>query len=153
MLNIVDILILIILALFTAVGTKRGLISEGISLISWTIAFGITDKFYNTLAHELTFIRGVDTRIFLAITILFVGVLFTGFSAKLLLNKFIKFIKLGFLNRILGGVVGLLKGSIIIFIFLSIISGYSELTDTHLWQTSYLIPHILAFTNYMNNYI
>ena len=116
-----DIIILIILLFFTFKGFKNGFIKEAQRIIGMIGGFVSAYKFsHHVIPYiEIYFINPTIQNITSYLIIFCITLVIINFFA-LALHKFFEFILLGWLNRILGTLLGLIKGvlitSIIIFI-------------------------------------
>lgn len=114
--SLVDILILVILALFLLKGAIRGLLKEVCSLLGLILGGAFAFTFHLPLAQHLQDSFDLPARLsvwgaFLGIFILVVAIFAVlGF----LLNRFVKLILLGGLNRLTGALFGLLQGVVIL---------------------------------------
>ena len=117
-----DIIICLILGFFTFNGFRHGFIEEMARLISLLGGFIFSSKFHNLLIpYFQPFIE--DETICVTVTymtIFVISVILITFMAKIL-QKFIEFVLLGWLNRLLGVHLGLLKGFLIISLIIFII--------------------------------
>ena len=116
-----DIAICTILGFFTFKGFRHGFIEEIARIISLVCGFIFASKFHNLVIPYLyPYINEDTVRVTVAYLGVFVlSVIVIAMIAKIL-QKFIELILLGWLNRLLGLLLGLLKGffivSLIIFI-------------------------------------
>ncbi len=121
--TVVDAAILVILFFFLIIGIRRGLIRQVLHVVGIIVAF--IGAFY--LAHYLAhYIHGrfdVDHRVSLVISAvaLFVGIIILFHIIGLALQKVARITLLGPLDRIGGGVFGLLKGALLVSLLLVII--------------------------------
>ena len=116
-----DILILIILGFFTFSGFKNGFIKEATRIVGMVGGFFAAHKFHDDLMPFLeiyilnpNILTVVSYLGVFCITLIIINIL------AMVLQKFFELILLGWLNRLLGTLLGLIKGmfvvSIIIFI-------------------------------------
>lgn len=118
--NWVDFFIIGILSLSVLAGFSRGFIREILSIAVWVIAYIIATTFALSLAQTFTGskLAGADTSIstfslsmsFLA---LFIGTLIIGGIFNYFISSILTSIGLGFINRVLGAIFGLLRGFLI----------------------------------------
>jgi len=117
--NSLDVVLIVIIALFTIRGIFRGLITELIVLISliagFILAFNFADSGIGVLHKYFPLLPDQVARI-IAFIVIFVTVNIILRLFGRLLNKFAKFVYLQWLNRIAGGVFALLKSVLIISI-------------------------------------
>ena len=116
-----DILILIILGFFTFSGFKNGFIKEAVRIVGMVSGFYAAHNFHDDLMPFLevhivnpNILTVVSYLVVFCITLVIINTL------AMVLQKFFELILLGWLNRLLGTLLGLIKGilvvSIIIFI-------------------------------------
>lgn len=122
--NTVDITILFLLVAFVVKGLFRGLFKELCSLAGLVAGGFLAFHFHAPLAEVMVKAFGIPLKagtvsafllLFLT-TVLFFGVL--GF----LLSRFVKFLFLGGLNRVAGGLFGLLQGVLLLTVVLFALS-------------------------------
>ena len=119
---VVDIIIIVILLIFVATGVKRGLIRQLLDILGIVLAF--LGAFY--LAHSVAdyFEDSIElhysiTLILAAIAIFIIILLFFKVLG-VLLKKSAEFTKLGMLDKIGGGLFGLIKGVLLVSLLLII---------------------------------
>ncbi len=123
--NIIDILILVILALFTFFGAKRGLISEVSRIIGLIAGFVLANQFHNEANQFLQqWIDNVPVRNVISYLVIFIVVVFAVSIVASILQKFFEFILLGWLNRLLGLLLGFIKGLLIVSVLIFIIEAF-----------------------------
>lgn len=158
-LNLVDILILAIFLISILIGFGRGLVSEVLSLATLIAAFVIAIMFSNTLAtfftstaaaqsvvSSTTAATGVNTATpvsYVALGVSF-GVLFgatviVGSLIKMVLNLFFNTGILGFGNRILGALFGLIRGYLLNLVLIFLVQ-LSPVASQPWWQQSHYVP-------------
>ena len=116
-----DILILIILGFFTFSGFKNGFIKEAARIVGMVGGFFAAHNFHNDLMPFLeVYISNPNILTVVSYLAIFCIALVLINTLAMMLQKFFELILLGWLNRLLGTVLGLIKGifvvSIIIFI-------------------------------------
>lgn len=113
-----DILILILLTYGLIVGLFRGLIKEILAIASVILGFigakmfGITFSLW--LHQQFLWVQSVCE--VLAYALIFIGIVITLNLIALLLGKLAKAIHLSWLNRLLGGMFGILKWGVIVLL-------------------------------------
>lgn len=150
-LNLVDIFILAIFFFSIMTGFARGFIREAVSLLTLIAAFIIAIMFTNPLAHAFTSSSTVQTAVshtsnvigvstetpvsYLALgvsfALLFIATMIVGSIISYLLNVVFETGFLGFGNRLLGGVFGLVRGFIINLVLIFVVQLTS--LDTEPW--------------------
>lgn len=158
--NIVDIVLLVIIALSVIIGFARGFISEIVSLATLIAAFAVAIMFTNPLAAYFTStstMQGVVSQTTSAVGtstaqplsyvtlgisfgLLFAATLIVGSIIKMLLNALFQRGVLGFGNRILGGVFGFARGWLLNVVIIFLVQ-LSPLASQPWWQQSTYVPH------------
>ena len=117
-----DIIILIIISFFTFNGFKNGFIKEALRIVGMTSGFLVAHNFYNKLIPYLE-VYIINTSLLSIVSYLTIF-LITLISVNILgifLQKFFELILLGWLNRLLGTLLGLIKGVVIVSILIFIL--------------------------------
>ena len=120
----IDIIILTFLSVFTIIGVWKGFFREIFGFLGVIfgalfaiVGFGPLSKLLHRMIPELpAFIW-----IFLSFIMIFVGFYLLSRFLASMLSKLSKAMLLGWLNRLLGGLVGFMKGAIFISLFLLLI--------------------------------
>ncbi|MBU15369.1 MAG: colicin V production CvpA [Gammaproteobacteria bacterium] len=139
-LNQIDTVIIIVVAISSAFGLWRGLVKELLSLLSWIAALLVARVYGEPLARllvnmiESESIRYVTAFVLLFVMVIIIGTLINHFVAKLLTVTGFKF-----LDRLLGVVFGLARGTVIVLVILFISNVF--VSETEWWQESTLIPY------------
>lgn len=111
--NWIDVILISILALTTILGVVKGFVKQVFGLLAVIIGLILALGFYSQVsALYLRFISNEVLAHFLGFLTIFLVVLSLGWVSSYTLSKFIKG-PLKFLNNILGGGLGLLKGILI----------------------------------------
>lgn len=122
--NLLDIAILIIIALMTVRGFFRGIVQEAATLVGLIFSFFLAALYYKNLTSLLVrFVPNHEIVLsffcFIFLFILFI-LLFNFLS--ILARKAVHLVLLGWLDRTLGGFFGLIKGAVIIFVLVTILT-------------------------------
>ena len=113
---IIDVAFLIILTLFFLLGYKKGFIFEFFGIFITLLSFYLSNMLYPFVSAFFTEDKGTyldNAKIFAGITVAIFVILFIVLN---LFKRFLKLIKLKRLDNILGGFLGLVKGSFLVFI-------------------------------------
>lgn len=139
-----DIIILIVLLFFFLVGVSRGLISQIFSLAAIAGGFVAGLIFYDVagrmlIEHDLveTTSTSILLGFILVVIITFIIIQILGWLAAKMIGK----LKLGWLNRLAGGVVGIVIGIIATFFLLSWMNLYI-FHDSTAKEDSILAPYV-----------
>jgi len=144
--NSLDIGILIIASVFFIRGVFRGFVFELVTVIGLVLGYIISITYLSILAgYILLYFPSLPKSVvnIVSFFLLFVGTNLLLRLVSKMITKTLKFAMLGWLNRLLGGVLGLLKSIIILSILVFVIDMIpfsSYLLDQVEVQTSELYP-------------
>lgn len=142
--NFIDIFILILLILGGLNGLRQGLIKALANLVGWVIALVFAAKYTGTLAPFMTAISSdpvVQKIAAFAFIVLFIVVLTWIVGA--ILNKLLKTLKLGPLNRVAGGAFGAAKSLLIVLITMQGIGPWVE--SSPYWKQSKFVNQLAPY--------
>lgn len=145
--NWLDGVIILILVFFTLAGLKQGFIDGLMSLIIWlvaiTLAYFLTDSFEQVFSNWVTHNKARYVLTFLLI-MLFVW----------LVSKCLLFIitligssdnEANVFNNLLGGALGLVKGSVLMTIVLLMLNLNHTVKAQSFWQDSYMVNKMIHY--------
>jgi membrane protein required for colicin V production len=133
-LTLFDYVALGILGLSVVIGLLRGAVREVLALASWVVAFIVARAFVADAAPLLPHaVSSPAMRTALAFIALFIVTLILVSLASVLLSTLLKKIGLGPLDRLLGALLGLLRG-IAIALVLVLLAGLTALPQQPLWR-------------------
>jgi len=118
--NWLDIIIIVLLIVTLIGGFANGLIKSLFSLIGLVVGEVLAGRFYIALAGVLGFISNPSAARVVAFIIIFVVVMIIAAILGVIFTRMASAILLGWLNRLLGGVFGLILGAIFISAILAI---------------------------------
>ena len=124
--NWLDIVILIYLAVSVIPGLVQGLIRTVLSIVGVIVGIFLASHFYIQLGNALTFISNKDTANIVAFIIILLAVMIVAAIIAWLLKSIIKAIKLGWVDKLGGAVLGLILGALSVSAFLAIIVKYTS---------------------------
>lgn len=135
-----DLIILAIVLLSAVVGLVQGFLKEIASLVTWVLAFWLAWHYAPVLAPHLGGTLSAEPHgIWAARAILFISVLVAGSIVGYLLDRFVRMSLFSGLDRMLGFLLGLVRG--VVIVALVIILGQSAQLDHERWyQQSKLVP-------------
>lgn len=122
--NLLDIAILIIVTLTTIRGFSRGIIQEAATILGLIASFFLASLYYQDLAFwsdRLYPNHKTLLSLFSFVLIFILCIFFFNFLA-IIARKAIRLVLLGWMDRTLGGLFGLIKGAVIIFILVTILT-------------------------------
>lgn len=137
--TVVDVVIIFIICLSALFSLMRGFIKEAISLATWIIAIWLAATFAPKLAAVLpASLESEAVRQAVAFGVLFVLSLMVGALVNVLVAQLVKKTGLSSADRVFGVAFGVLRGGLIIIVFV-VIGGMTPLPETDWWQTSVLL--------------
>jgi membrane protein required for colicin V production len=117
--NWLDAIILIALIGFTVAALRAGLIREVVTLVAVVVGVLIAGHYYDDLADDvLLFIKNDKAANAIAFVSLFGSVALLGQLAAFLIKQAVSILLLGWLDHLAGGVFGLMKGLVLVELFL-----------------------------------
>jgi len=136
----VDTLILAVIAMSSAFGVWRGFIKETLSLLSWIAALLVSRVYTESLAGLLeSLIDNPSVRYVTAFSVLFVLIIMLGTALNHFMSKLLVVTGLKTLDRLLGAVFGVARGTVIVLVVLFILNVF--VSGSEWWQQSTLIPY------------
>ena len=138
-----DIAVIAILLVSLSLGLWRGLVYEVLSLLGWPLAFVLSRVFANDVVPMMPGEQEA-MRIMLAYAVVFVAALIVWGILVWLASKLIKAIGLGWLDRVLGGIFGVLRGGFVV-IALVWLAGLTQMPERPFWrdaQTARLVEDV-----------
>lgn len=152
--NIFDIVLLIVLAIFTGIGVWRGFVRELISFITWIAACVSAWMFSDRLAGVFESLMEEDAvRQMLAFIVIFIAVFIVGTVIGLLLHKMVnRSAGLRTANRVTGGFVGLFRG-VVIIVVVFLLAGLTSFPKSPWWRDALLSPPFERAATYACKYL
>lgn len=136
----VDNLILAVIAISSAFGVRRGFIKEIMSLLSWIAALLVSRVYSVSSASILeNLIDNPSVRYVIAFSVLFVIIIMLGTLLNHLMSKLLVVTGLKTIDRLLGAVFGVARGTVIVLVFLFVLNVF--VSESEWWQQSTLIPY------------
>jgi len=136
--SIFDLIILILLVLYTGIGALRGMLREFLSLAVWIVAIGSGWLFADTVGSWFEVLKDADLRrllAFLAIVLTMLGVLsILAFVLRTLLPR----PDPGLANRGVGAVLGAVRGAAVVVVMV-LLAGLTSLPKKADWRDAYLV--------------
>jgi len=118
-----DAIFLVLIILFTAIGLKRGFVRELFRLLAMVGGFICATVFYRAAAGHLGFLKvSGGVKVIISFVAVYVVVAVALQTVGYLLSKIARLIMLGWLDRLLGAVIGALKGLLLAWIAVLIIA-------------------------------
>ena len=126
--NWLDIVIIIVLAVFVFSGLKIGFIRSVLALVGIIVGVILAGRFYIQLAALLSFMSDSIAKVVAFIIILVVVMIIAGIIAWLL-TRVVSSLMLGWVNHLLGAVFGLVFGAVFCGTILVIWLGFMGTTN------------------------
>jgi membrane protein required for colicin V production len=147
--NEFDWIVIIVLGFSGLISLMRGFVKEALSLLSWVLAFVVALSFGSKLAYLLSAWFANETlRIIAAfICLFFLTLIVMGVIGSLISGVLAK-AGLGFFDRLLGSVFGVLRGALFVLAVLIAIQPFIEVDQLLWWKESKLIPHFLTMEDW-----
>ena len=142
--NTIDIVILILLLIGGLNGLRQGFIKAFANLVGWIFALIVAAKYAVVLAPSMTALSSdpVVQKIAAFAFIVLVIVVLT-WIVTAVLNGVLKSLKLGPLNRLVGGAFGTLKGLLIVLITIQGVGPWVE--SSPYWKQSKFVQTLLPY--------
>jgi len=127
-----DFAVIAILLVSLLFGLWRGLFYEVLSLLGWPLAFMLSNMYAESISqhipiqHEMMRTLGTYALVFIAVMMVW-GVLILGFT------KLLRAVGLGQLDRMLGGLFGLLRGVLVVLVVVWL-AGVTDIPDRPFWR-------------------
>jgi len=118
--NWLDIVLIVILAVSAFSGFANGLIKAVFSLVGLILALFLAGRTYVALADQLTFISNENVARIVAFAVIFLAVIIIAAILGKILTGLVSAILLGWLNRLGGAAFGLILGAIFLSAVLAI---------------------------------
>lgn len=129
-----DFAVMAILLVSLLFGLWRGLVYEVLSLAGWPVAFVLSKLFAGDVAPMMPGAQET-MRITLAYTVVFVAALIVWGVLAWLLSRLVKVVGLGWLDRVLGGLFGVLRGGLVILVLVWL-AGMTSVPEQPFWRTA-----------------
>jgi membrane protein required for colicin V production len=126
--NYIDIVLCVPLLWGLYKGFTKGLIIEAASIISLGLAVWGGIKFSNFLTEYIHIHLRWNTKYLpvISFAIIFLGILFGVYAIAKLIERLVKAVSLGFINKLTGGVFGLLKFGLILSVIIFILNAIEK---------------------------
>lgn len=148
-----DYLLIAVAVLSVVVGFFRGAVRELLGLLVWVAAYLLTIRFAATLdLHLVGSIESPTTRLVVSNVSIFLGVLILGTIVVSLASMLVRSVGLGGLDRLLGGVYGVLRGVFMLAVAV-LVAGASPLRQETWWKQSILVPELQPLAEALHHLI
>lgn len=142
--NTLDIIIVAAIGLSGLFGLFRGFTSSILSLITWVVALWLPFRFTNEFSAFLPdTVESPSARLIVSAVFLFLGAFVILSIITFLLRKIIGVTGLGFVDRLLGFGLGVVRGIFIVALAAMLATSSSSLPKEVWWNESQLLPPVL----------
>lgn len=129
-----DFAVITVVLISLLLGLWRGLVYEVLSLLGWPIAFVLSRLFASDVAPLMP-VTGDALRTTLAYALVFIAALIVWGILVWLFSKLMKAIGLGWLDRVLGGLFGILRGALVVLVMVWL-AGLTDIPEQPFWHTA-----------------
>lgn len=145
--TMLDLIVLLVLLLTVVRGLMRGMIDTLFSLGAWVLAF-LLGKWGALLVAPLlpAGVENPAVRYFAGFVVMFLGVLVGVLLLGHAMASLVKAVGLGGVDKVLGGVLGLVKGLVILVGF-TLAAGLTSLPRTDFWKKAAFSDSLQAMAN------
>lgn len=151
--TVVDVVVIFVIFLSALFSLIRGFVKEAISLATWIIAIWLAATFAPKLAAALpNSIESEAVRQAVGFGVLFVLTLMVGALVNMLVAQVVKKTGLSSADRIFGVAFGILRGGLIVIVFV-VIGGMTPLPEADWWQSSVLLQWFESAAIVIQDYI
>lgn len=151
--TVVDVVVIFVIFLSALFSLIRGFVKEAISLATWIIAIWLAATFAPKLAAALpNSLESEAVRQAVGFGVLFVLTLMVGALVNMLVAQVVKKTGLSSADRIFGVAFGILRGGLIIIVFV-VIGGMTPLPEADWWQSSVLLQWFESAAIVIQDYI
>jgi len=152
--NSFDVVILVILVIFTLLGMWRGLLREIITIVTWILSFALAWMFAGQASEYLTKVSAEPVvRQVIAFVAIFFAVFMVGTAASWLIHKYIPPKNLFHAaNIVLGGLFGAARGAVII-VSIFLVAGLTSLPQRPWWRESVFTPYFERAALYVSGFL
>jgi membrane protein required for colicin V production len=148
---ILDIVIIVLIFISVLVGLLRGFTKELMSIAAWVISIYLAFNFYHLITPYLAAYINQDNLSNIAGgAIIFVGSLFTLSMVGYLISKAVAATGIKGTDRVLGAVLGLVRGVLIISLFV-VVTSIFNVKSTSWWNNSEFIAHFVPIADAINS--
>ncbi len=137
-----DVLIVAILVYSAAMAALKGFVREVLGLITVVAGALLASWMYRGVSNTFKdVVRTENLALFLGFSVIFLATLIAGFLVIWLINRFMKFAKLEWADRLLGAAFGLIRGWVVCAVLLLALTAFEIQTERI--KDSRLAPYFL----------
>jgi membrane protein required for colicin V production len=132
--TVFDFAVVAVFLISLSLGLWRGLVYEVLSLLGWPLAFVLSRMFAGDVAPMMPGAQEA-TRMALAYAAVFFVALIVWALLVWLVSKLVKAVGLGWLDRILGGIFGIVRGGLVVLVLVWL-AGLTQISEQPFWRTA-----------------
>lgn len=142
--NWLDIVVLLIIGLSVLTGLTRGFARVGIGMVAAVMGVILGLWFHGSIgSFFLEYVSAPYVANFLGFVIIFVGFLILGAAVGALLAHLFRWAGLGWLDRLIGGAFGLLRGVVVAAVLILVLMAFSQKPPPTSIVQSRVAPYIV----------
>ena len=142
-----DYTVIAIVAISVLLSLIHGLVREIFSLVSWVAAFVVAQIYVTDVAQLLPpTLSNPSLRLLIGFIAVFITTLLIMTLVAIALSKLIRTAGLGFADRALGALFGLMRGMAIVMIGI-LVAGLTSLPHQPAWRHAMFSPQLVAVAN------
>jgi membrane protein required for colicin V production len=147
--TVFDYAVLVIIGISVLISLMRGAVKEVLSVAGWVLAFYVAQNYASQLIPLLpTDIPTETLKALAAFLILFLAVLLVSSLFSLAISTLLSKVGLGWFNRLLGGLFGLVRGLLIVGV-LVFLAGMTQLPKDARWTNAMFSAPLEAMVKVM----
>lgn len=139
-----DIIALSVLGLTVAMGFWKGLAAQVFGLAGLVVGYVLSVRFYRDAAGLLPDINPGTAKI-AGFLVIFISCIIAAFILGRLLGKLLKIAGLGWANRLMGGMLGLVKGALVVVVILVVVVAFLP-DDNRMLKESVTMPYFISIS-------
>ena len=146
--NWLDVVFGLIIVASIARGVQKGIVRMGIGMIATVV--GLVLALMNYRAAGNIFTDWVSSRLvanFLGFMLVFLAIILLGSIVARTMTKMFKWIGLGWFNRLMGGVFGLLRGALVATVLLMVFMAFAPGNPPKSVYDSSISPYLMEFAD------
>jgi len=149
--NWLDIVFLVVIAISALTAFASGFLRLAVGLAATILAFILASWFYGAAGGWLIpYVTSRGIANLLGFFLVFFSVMILGTIAGNLLARAFRALKLSWLDRVLGGVAGVVRGFLIAVVLLMAVSAFSPTKPPRAIVESEFAPYVMEFANVLS---
>ncbi|MBT3427759.1 MAG: CvpA family protein [Gammaproteobacteria bacterium] len=147
----VDLIIIAVVAISTAISLLRGFVREALSLGVWVLALVVARVLSGPVAEILRpYIENSTMRLGVSYVVLIIATLFIGALLTNAVSDLVRRTGLSGTDRMIGLFFGAARGLIVVMIVVAVMYYLTALPEAPWWQESVLVPQVLRLIEWLS---